>query len=1170
MRRAVVLGMFGMALAAVLALIFAQRTAASTAASLESDGPHTYEFRGQAGLGGGFDTGAIPINTTIGGDGAVQFEMDHIQIQGAGDSVNWNFPFAFEVDGPPGAKLSQTDDSVVSLNVHPRTPDSGTAEFFGGLGLSVTIAGTLDLPFGCGTTGLDPCSYPFDKAVPDPTGLSVFNSVTDDPPGPGETLDVPKTQCYLFNPLSLILPGQLSAIWPSYKFGFCHHMQLGGAEFTADVQLVNATCTSLTGAECVNGNELHNLHFDLSNPIQAKIHPTGGGPVQFHFKNFSYQPTLADGFKFYVEAAGTTVYTSPFIRIAGPDTFDAVTTPFPKYPGTPLTAQEWPGYPQPTDIELDLDEGPSVSSIVASKDVVEYGEHFTLSATVDDPNNENSGIDWSYSWCDDTLQHMGDGTPYIDKVCRADNIIANTPLVNGVATIDPIDYGNLPVHDEYQFKASYTYFSGGGPTATFSKISFFIRPRTLHIGVQDASRRYGDLNPTFQPTYSGFLGTDGPWDLSSLPQFATDAVPTSHVGDYDVTPSGDISAANYAIVFDPGILHVTPRPTPVEVVSTSKTYGAPLPDFQLSFPGQSPFDTSVLYAGTPGFTTTASVWSAVGSYPVMPGGISSPDYTFTFKSDGVLTVTPAPLTISATATSVYGDPVPQPTPTYTGFVLGQGPSVLRGSASYTVSASSTSAAGTYPITVSGNQQAANYAVQYAAGTLTITKRPLQVNVAPATKTYGAPLPSFVATYDGFVNGDGPSVLSGTVQFATQATAASRTGTYLVWTHGTLTAQNYDAVYGSNLAGLVITPTPLKIQPATTHKSYGAPVPSVGLTYSGFVLGEGASVLSGSPVFTHSVTTASPVGTYSVSVSGLSSPNYAIQFVAGSLVVDPATLTVGVQDVSKDYGAPLPAFTLTYRGFVLGEGTEVVHGTATFTTSATARSDAGSYPVTPGGLSADNYALVFQPGTLTITPIPTTVAVSYTPVPAYVDRPVSLVALVNSAAGPANGAVTLTLDGAVVGSSALDASGRATLPVGLLAVGSHAVTAQYTGARNFLPQTGAGTVDVRKIPTKLVVQPALLKVASGGLRLAIDNLTGTLTDARTGSPLAGQVITFSVNGATVCSATTDASGVATCSGTIPYVAAALNLGFDAAYAGDATRTESAAHGPLVQAGGVKIT
>ena len=67
-------------------------------------------------------------------------------------------------------------------------------------------------------------------------------------------------------------------------------------------------------------------------------------------------------------------------------------------------------------------------------------------------------------------------------------------------------------------------------------------------------------------------------------------------------------------------------------------------------------------------------------------------------------------------------------------------------------------AGVYPITVSGGD-AANYELEYVDGVLIIDKAPLTVSAESFEITYGEPLPEFMVSYDGFVNGEDETVLS---------------------------------------------------------------------------------------------------------------------------------------------------------------------------------------------------------------------------------------------------------------------------------------------------------------------------------------------------------------------------------------------------------------------------
>jgi len=91
--------------------------------------------------------------------------------------------------------------------------------------------------------------------------------------------------------------------------------------------------------------------------------------------------------------------------------------------------------------------------------------------------------------------------------------------------------------------------------------------------------------------------------------------------------------------------------------------------------------------------------------------------------NGVLTVTPAPLTIKADNKSrLPGATDPLFTATYTGFQLGETPTVLTGKLVFATTATATSPVGNYPLVPSG-QSSINYAITYVDGTFTVLQPP---------------------------------------------------------------------------------------------------------------------------------------------------------------------------------------------------------------------------------------------------------------------------------------------------------------------------------------------------------------------------------------------------------------------------------------------------------------
>jgi hypothetical protein len=106
--------------------------------------------------------------------------------------------------------------------------------------------------------------------------------------------------------------------------------------------------------------------------------------------------------------------------------------------------------------------------------------------------------------------------------------------------------------------------------------------------------------------------------------------------------------------------------------------------------------------------------------------------------------------------------------------------------------------------------------------------------------------------------------------------------------------------------------------------------------------------------------------------------------AASATVNKATLTVTAINLSKVYGATLPALTYTLSVFVNGDtAATATTGTpklATAATAATAKSPVGSYPiaVTAGTLAGANYSLEFKNGILTAQTLGTVATPTFSP------------------------------------------------------------------------------------------------------------------------------------------------------------------------------------------------
>jgi hypothetical protein len=219
-----------------------------------------------------------------------------------------------------------------------------------------------------------------------------------------------------------------------------------------------------------------------------------------------------------------------------------------------------------------------------------------------------------------------------------------------------------------------------------------------------------------------------------------------------------------------------------------------------------------------------------------------------------------------------------------------------------------------------------------------------------------------------VNGD--SVSSVTLTSAGAAATASVAGSpYAIVASAAVGSGLGNYLIGYVNGALTVTQKALTVTANSTSKTYGQTVTFAGseFTTSGLVNGDSVSsvTLTSAGAAATANVAGSPYAIVASAAVGSGLGNYLIGYVNGVLTVTPKALTVTANSLTKIQGEANPAFTVSYNGFVLGQGAGVLGGALTFTTSATTSSLPGTYTVTPGGLTSSNYAITFVPGTLTV-------------------------------------------------------------------------------------------------------------------------------------------------------------------------------------------------------------
>lgn len=115
----------------------------------------------------------------------------------------------------------------------------------------------------------------------------------------------------------------------------------------------------------------------------------------------------------------------------------------------------------------------------------------------------------------------------------------------------------------------------------------------------------------------------------------------------------------------------------------------------------------------------------------------------TAHTAGKLTVEKATLTVRADNKGrAYGEPNPAFTATVSGLVNSDSEAIaLPTKPTLATAATSSSATGTYPITLTGGAPSTNDTLVRHDGTLTVAERAITVTAAPQTKTYGTADPT---------------------------------------------------------------------------------------------------------------------------------------------------------------------------------------------------------------------------------------------------------------------------------------------------------------------------------------------------------------------------------------------------------------------------------------------
>jgi hypothetical protein len=509
--------------------------------------------------------------------------------------------------------------------------------------------------------------------------------------------------------------------------------------------------------------------------------------------------------------------------------------------------------------------------------------------------------------------------------------------------------------------------------------SFTVNPATLTITAKSTSKNYGQT-VTFAGTEFTTSGLVSPDTVTSVTLTSAGAAATATVGSspYNIAPSAAVGTGlgNYNTNYVNGSLAVTATALTITAKSTSKTYGQTVTfagtEFTISGLVNSDSVTSVTLTSA-GAAATAAVGSS--PYNIVPSaavGTALGNYNINYVN-GSLSVTAAALTVTASSgTMTYGGTVPTISPSYSGFVNGQGSSVVTGTTCSTT-ATASSPVGSYPSSCTG-ATAANYTITPVNGSVSVTAAALTVTASSGSMTYGGTVPAITASYSGFVNGDSSTSLTGQPTCTTTATSSSAAGSYPSSCTGAVDP-NYTISYTAG--SVTVGKAPLTITASSGSMTYGGTPPSVTPSYSAFARTDTAASLTTAPSCTTTAISSTPVGTDTGAntCAGAVDGNYTISYVPGNVTVGKASLTITASSGTMTYGGTPPTITASYGGFVNGDTSASLTTGPTCSTTATSHSSPGTYTSNCTGAVDANYTIGYGSGTVVVSAAPLTITAS---------------------------------------------------------------------------------------------------------------------------------------------------------------------------------------------------
>ncbi|OCL93192.1 MBG domain-containing protein [Arcobacter porcinus] len=596
---------------------------------------------------------------------------------------------------------------------------------------------------------------------------------------------------------------------------------------------------------------------------------------------------------------------------------------------------------------------------------------------------------------------QNDSKEYDSNAYNGGNILVSG-FVNG-EDINNINQSNLIFTGDSQGAINageYHIYANGLESDNYDFIynqdaKLIINKANLSVKVDDKSKVYDSNSVTNSSlTYTGFKGNDNESSIdNSLLNFTFNGNSNAKdAGIYTVVASG-LDSNNYNITYVNGELHISKADLTISAEDKSKVYDNSIYSggYSVSYSGFVGNENESLLNGSLIFGGNSQSAINAGTYTVIPSGYNSNNYNITYVNSNLI-IEKAKVIISANDDSKEYNGLNQTSSTGVLYQVDgkigtglYGNDTLGGwSLSYNGN-SSAKDAGSYIISINGLSNNSNYEIVGTnKGHFVITPKTLIISADNKNKSYDNSIYSggYSVSYSGFVAGENKNNLNGTLAFVGDSQNAINAGNYSITPVG-LNSNNYDITFIDG--SLTIDKAKVRVSANNDNTIYNGigQTSSKGVVYQ--VDGKigtglyGNDTLAGWNLTYNGNNDVKDAGVYDIKISGTSdNPNYEfVSFNDGKFTINKKDLIVSADDKTMMYKKDIYnlGYSVSYDGFVNGETNSVLSGNLNFTGDSKNAINAGDYTIKASGLNSNNYNIIYEDGTLKITPAELDVIVS---------------------------------------------------------------------------------------------------------------------------------------------------------------------------------------------------